>query len=56
VRTFILTSQSTFTAQQWRTQKTFMGRVSFSGVWWPFVFGVRSLWHHNLTSYSCLLT
>ena len=25
--------------------------VSFSGLWWSFVFDVRSLWHHNLTSY-----
>jgi len=27
---------------QWRTQKIFMGG-SFSGKWWPFVFGVRCL-------------
>jgi len=26
---------------------------SFTGVWWSFVFGVRCLWRHNLTSYSC---
>jgi len=38
---------------QWRTQKIFMGRVSFSCIWWSFVFGVRFLWRHNLTSYSC---
>jgi len=38
---------------QWRTQKIFMGGVSFSGRWWPFVFGVRCLWRHNLASYSC---
>ena len=38
--------------QQWRMQKIFTG-VSFSGRWWPFVFGVRCLWPHNLTSYSC---
>jgi len=37
--------------QQWRTQKIFMG-ISFSGIWWQFVFGVRSLCSHNLTSYS----
>jgi len=37
--------------QQWRTQKIFMG-VSFSGIWWQFVFGVRSFCCHNLTSYS----
>jgi len=35
---------------QW---KIFMGIVSFSGMWWSFVFGVRCLWRHNLTSYSC---
>ena len=29
---------------------------SFSGIWWSFVFGVRSLWRHNLTSYSCFQT
>ena len=28
----------------------FHGRVSFSGIWWPFVFVVRCLWRHNLTS------
>jgi len=27
--------------------------VSLSGLWWPFVFGVRCLWRHNFTSYSC---
>ena len=27
---------------------------SFSGIWWSFVFGVRYLWRHNLTSYSCI--
>jgi len=27
-----------------------------SGTWWSFVFGVRSLWRHNLTSYSCFQT
>ena len=37
-------------ACQWRTQKMFMG-VSFSGIWWSFVFGVRCLWRHNLMSY-----
>jgi len=29
---------------------------SFSGIWWSFAFGVRSLWRHNLTSYSCFQT
>jgi len=24
--------------------------------WWSFVFGVRCLWRHSLTSYSCLQT
>jgi len=40
---------------QWRTHKIFMG-YSFSGVWWSFLFGVRCLWRHNLTSYSCFQT
>jgi len=30
--------------------------VSFSAIWWSFVFGVRSLWRHNLTSYSSFQT
>jgi len=30
--------------------------VSFSGIWWSFVFGVCCLRIHNLTSYSCLQT
>jgi len=38
---------------QWRTQKIFKGRISFSGIRWLFAFGVRCLWRHNLTSYSC---
>ena len=38
---------------QWRTQKIFMGEVWFSDTWWSFVFAVRCLWRHNLTSYSC---
>jgi len=28
---------------QWRTQKIVMEGVSFSGIWWSFAFGVRSL-------------
>jgi len=32
------------------------GRFSFSGICWSFVFGVRCLWRHNLTSYSCFQT
>jgi len=34
----------------------FHGGFSFSGIWWSFVFGVRSLWRHNLMSYSCFQT
>jgi len=33
--------------------ENFHGGVSFSGIWWSFVFCVRCLWRHNLTSYSC---
>jgi len=29
---------------------------SFSGIWWFVVCGVRSLWRHNSTSYSCFQT
>jgi len=36
--------------------ETFHGGVSFSGIWWTFVFGVRCLWRQNLTSYSCFQT
>jgi len=36
--------------------ENFHGGVSFSGIWWPFVFGVRCLWRHNLTSHSCFQT
>jgi len=43
-------------AVQRRTQKIFMGVVSFSGIWWSFLFGVRSLWRHILTAYSCFQT
>jgi len=32
------------------------GGVSFSGIWWLFVFGMGCLWRHNLTSYSCFET
>jgi len=41
---------------QWHTQKIFMGEVSFSGIWWSFVFGVRYLLRHNFKLYSCLPT
>jgi len=30
--------------------------VSFSGIWWSFACDVRSLWRHNLSSYSCFQT
>ena len=36
--------------------ENFHGGVSFNGIWWSFVFGVLSLWRHNLTSYSCFPT
>ena len=39
--------------EQWRTQKIFMGGGWFRVVWWSFVFGVRCLWRHNLTSCPC---
>jgi len=32
------------------------GRISFRVIWWSFVFGVRGLWRHNLTSFSCFQT
>jgi len=28
----------------------------FSGIWWSFLFDVRCLWRHDLTSYSCFQT
>jgi len=28
----------------------------FRVIWWSFVFGVRCLWRHNLTSCSCIQT
>jgi len=37
-------------------RRKFSWGVSFSGIWWSFVFGVRCLWRHNLTSYSCFQT
>jgi len=36
--------------------ENFREGVSFSGMWWSFVFGVRYLWRHNLTSYSSFPT
>jgi len=29
-------------------EENFHGGVSFSGIWWSLVFGVRCLWRHNL--------
>ena len=37
-------------------RRNFHRGVSFSGIWWSFVSGVRSLWRRNLTSYSCFQT
>jgi len=34
-------------------RRNFSWGVSFCGIWWSFVFGVRCFWRHNLTSYSC---
>jgi len=39
-----------------RVRKKFLWGVSFRGIWWSFVFGVRCLWCHNLTSYLCFQT
>jgi len=36
--------------------ENFHGGVSFRSIWWSFVCGVRSLWRHNLTLYSCIQT
>jgi len=36
--------------------ENFHGGGSFICIWWSFVFGVRCLWRHNLTSYSCFET
>jgi len=37
-------------------RRKFSWGVSFSGIWCSFVFGVRCLCRHNLTSYSCFQT
>ena len=34
----------------------FMGGGWFKVIWWLFVFGVRCLWRHNLTSFPCFQT
>ena len=36
--------------------ENFRGGISFSNIWWSYVFGVRCLWCDNLTSYSCFQT
>jgi len=41
---------------QWRTQKIFVGGFWFRVIWWSFVFGVRCLWRHNLTSFPSFQT
>jgi len=41
---------------QRRRYENFHGGGSFSDMWWSFVFGVRCLRRHNLTSYSCFQT
>ena len=43
VRAFILSGPGTMYLSQWRSQKIFMGGVSFSGIRWSFVCGVQSL-------------
>ena len=42
--------------RQWRRQKIFTRGVWFKVIWWLFIFGVRCLWRHNLTSFPCLQT
>ena len=37
-------------------RRKFSWGVSFSGIWWSFVFGVLYLLRYNLTSYSCFPT
>ena len=36
--------------------KSFMGGVWLRVVWWLFVYGLRCLWRHNLTSFPCFQT
>ena len=38
------------------TENFHVGRGSFIGIWWSFLFRVCCLWRHNWTSYSCLQT
>jgi len=33
-----------------------MGGFWFKVIWWLYVFGVRCLWRHNLTSFPCFQT
>jgi len=37
-------------------RRKFSWEGSLSGIWCSFVCGVRFLWRHNLTSYSCFQT
>jgi len=37
-------------------RRKFSWGVSFSGIWWSFIFGVRCLWRHNLMPYPCFQT
>ena len=57
--TSVLTTDLYVCCLQWRTQKRgggFHGGFWFRVVWWSFVFGVRCLWRHNLTSFPCFQT
>ena len=36
--------------------ENFHGGVWFKVIWWLFVFDVRCLWRHNLTSFPCFQT
>jgi len=37
-------------------RRKFSWGVSFNGIWWSFLFAVRCLWRHKMTSYSCFQT
>jgi len=37
-------------------RRKFSWGVWFKVIWWLFVFGVRCLWRHNLTSFPCFQT
>jgi len=36
--------------------ENFHGGVWFKVIWWSFAFGMRCLWHHNMTSFPCFQT